>query len=767
MKDVQDLSLSMAHCRLELLEMRRLLCSTHDELTGARHRHHGTLGTFAADYEPVLPPPPPSLMSQFASAATAGPALVVPLTDVPVLNSHPGAPASLYLDFVGDDTADWGGLRPGHTPALDQDGDPTTFSQAELDTIRGAWAAVAEDYSPFSLNVTTVDPGNRDDFKTMEVVIGGNGAWYGQPAGGVSFIDSFHSPDPNVAYVFINTDANNIGAAISHEAGHGFGLQHQSVFDATGAKTDEYSRGDGTSAPIMGYGYLPRQTWWQGSSSLGAQVSQDDVSVIASSANGFGYRPDDAPDAPASAKKLTAASATNGVSVFSTSGVIERSTDQDWYSFTTTAAGSVTAAVDVAPQFANLDARLELRNSAGTLIASSDTESLGEAITVTLAPGTYRLGVMSRHYSDGSGAVYERHGDIGQYTVRVDAPNPPQQSPHLKTPFAISATGATTIQLEDYDNGGESIAYHDTTAANTGGWYRTGEGVDLKPAGDVANNYRLGDVAAGEWVEYTINVAQAGAYTFDLRASSPGAGASLHVAVDDADVSGSLSVPNTGGWSRYATISKSGVNLAAGTHVLRVAFDTVSPATGLAGGFDSIRVTKSAPASTTLTLNSSAAAHVRDGQYAAQNFGTDPQLELKRSSVTGYAREAYLLFDLTSVTSITSAVLRLFGGIESNAAQNLGLGVFAMSNTAATWDQHQLTWNNRPPSTTQPIATTTITDATMRWYSLDVTTYLKSQKAAGRTSVTLVLKMTTYGSKRVLVNSDDAAMNRPQLQIKT
>jgi hypothetical protein len=112
-------------------------------------------------------------------------------------------------------------------------------------------------------------------------------------------------------------------------------------------------------------------------------------------------------------------------------------------------------------------------------------------------------------------------------------------------------------------------------------------------------------------------------------------------------------------------------------------------------------------------------------------------------------------------------VLRLFGGIESNATSNLGLGVFALANNAASWNPHQITWNSRPASAAQPIATTTITDATMRWYSLDVTSYLKAQKAAGRTSVTLVLKMTTEGSKRVLFNSDDAAANQPQLQIKT
>src|SRR5205823_143563 len=107
-----------------------------------------------------LPLPPQTAPSAAVAAISPN---KYPLSSIPALNSHPGAPASLYLDFVGADIPTWGGYHPGTVPALDQDGDVTTFDDAELTTIRGAWAAVAEDYSPFNLNVTTVDPGNRDN----------------------------------------------------------------------------------------------------------------------------------------------------------------------------------------------------------------------------------------------------------------------------------------------------------------------------------------------------------------------------------------------------------------------------------------------------------------------------------------------------------------------------------------------------------------------------------------------------------------------------
>jgi lysozyme len=77
----------------------------------------------------------------------------------------------------------------------------------------------------------------------------------------------------------------------------------------------------------------------------------------------------------------------------------------------------------------------------------------------------------------------------------------------------IVATGATTvIQAEYYDIGGEGVSYHDTTpTSNTGNVFRTSvrEGVDLLGIPNTAN-YRITDSFAGEWVEYTVDVNQAG-----------------------------------------------------------------------------------------------------------------------------------------------------------------------------------------------------------------------------------------------------------------
>ena len=79
------------------------------------------------------------------------------------------------------------------------------------------------------------------------------------------------------------------------------------------------------------------------------------------------------------------------------------------------------------------------------------------------------------------------------------------QSPYWGVPFAIPVT----IQAEDFDNGGEGIAYHETTVQNIPGQYRE-TGVDVEACGDVGGGYDIGYIDGGEWLEYTVNVPQTG-----------------------------------------------------------------------------------------------------------------------------------------------------------------------------------------------------------------------------------------------------------------
>src|SRR6185369_13052891 len=111
-------------------------------------------------------------------------------------------------------------------------------------------------------------------------------------------------------------------------------------------------------------------------------------------------------------------------------------------------------------------------------------------------------------------------------------------------------------------------------------------------------------------------------------------------------------------------------------------------------------------------------------------------------------RLTYLKFDLTSVTTINSAKLQLFGQLSNSVQNNIGVAVYGADDT--TWSETGITWNNKPAITTGPLATTTILNATPGLYTWDLTTYLRAQKAAGHNSVTLVLKATSTSDPRVI-----------------
>ena len=139
-----------------------------------------------------------------------------------------------------------------------------------------------------------------------------------------------------------------------------------------------------------------------------------------------------------------------------------------------------------------------------------------------------------------------------------------------QTPYRGSpATVPGTIQSEDFDAGGEAIAYHDASPTNAGGGYRQ-TGVDIQAASE--GGWNVGWISAGEWLTYTVDVISGGPYLLEARVASPGAGGTFHIEVAGQSLSGALTIPNTGGWQTWTTVSK-WVTLSAGRQVLRVVFD--------------------------------------------------------------------------------------------------------------------------------------------------------------------------------------------------
>nr|MCU0981911.1 hypothetical protein [Pirellulaceae bacterium] len=328
------------------------------------------------------------------------------LSESAAWHSKPAAAAKLFLDFDGAPAQDWDSYSIPATPAYDQDGNPSSFSGAELNSIQSIWNRVAEAYSPFDVDVTTEDPGNRDDFLTVAVVIGGSGSWTGGNYGGAAFLGSFSNDLPNTVWVFPknlgNGNPKSTALAAAHEAGHAFGLDHQSRYDAAGNLVAHYNTGDSQRAPTMGTAYYAaRGLWWYGPDPYGPTSIQDDLAMLTDGRNGWSYSADDHGGTFDNPTPL----AVQGDAV-SGAGIVEQMSDQDVFAFDT-APGTITLVGQVAAAGPMLDLRLDLYPAAGELVAGADTAGLGETIVATVPAGSYRLVVAS----------HGGYGDLGQYTI--------------------------------------------------------------------------------------------------------------------------------------------------------------------------------------------------------------------------------------------------------------------------------------------------------------------------------------------------------------
>jgi glucose/arabinose dehydrogenase len=193
---------------------------------------------------------------------------------------------------------------------------------------------------------------------------------------------------------------------------------------------------------------------------------------------------------------------------------------------------------------------------------------LDETVIITLTPSeAYNIG------SNASATVTITDNDAGS-----------GQQPYTGTPFNVNQL----IEAEFFDLGGEGVSFHDAETTNFGGQLRSG-GVDIQNTEDAGGGMNVGWISAGEWLEYTVNIPSAGNYLLELRVASQGSGARFHVEFDGVDKTGSVALPNTGGWQNWQTLTGISVNLSAGVQVMRVSFDQASSAFWV-GNFNWIRI---------------------------------------------------------------------------------------------------------------------------------------------------------------------------------
>ncbi|MEV5960614.1 M12 family metallo-peptidase [Kribbella sp. NPDC051952] len=351
------------------------------------------------------------------------------------LHSKPGSNRVIYLDFDGHTITKTAWNTNGkpatvNVTAYDTNGNPATWSTAEQDVVRDVWARVAEDYAPFDVDVTTQEPAaaaitrsGASDLQYGTRVLIDPTTWYQSSCGcgGVAYVGVYDNTSQHSYYqpalVFtkgVGTGAKNIAEAAAHEAGHNVGLSHD------GTASVGYYAGHGAWAPIMGVGYSKAISQWSKGEYSGANNKEDDFTVIGQ--NGLALRADDHGNGTTDATALTL-----GTSV---KGIYANDSDVDTFRIDL-AAGTFTFAAAAAASGADLDIKLQLLNSAGTVVATADPAAgqtnsatptgLSASINRQVTAGRYYLRVENTGYGNPLNTGYSTYGSRGAYSVRVTA----------------------------------------------------------------------------------------------------------------------------------------------------------------------------------------------------------------------------------------------------------------------------------------------------------------------------------------------------------
>lgn len=384
------------------------------------------------------------------------------LGQIPVLNSLPGSPYVVYLDFDGEvvNNTNWS------ASTINAAASGLTSAQ-----ITEVFNRVAEKYRPFNLNITTSLSVYQAALtsRRIRVVITPTSAWYGS-AGGVAFIGSFGTPAYEPAWVFVNMLSNNpnyIADAAAHEVGHTLWLNHHGKYDASCNRTSTYHPGQGSGqtgwGPIMGapYGYN-MVLWYKGptTSTTCSGSSQDDLAVIVAN-NGFTYRTDDHGNTISTSTNLNIVN--NAVS---DSGIISTTDDSDFFKIVLTQPSNVT--FNVRPYSINpstnagacLHTGLALLNSSGGIINfHSPTTVLNATLTQNnLAAGTYYLrvdGIGVPNYNDNGGTGPNDYGSLGRFYLTCNI-----------TPTGSSSVPVANFNMNTTACSGETVSCTNTSTNN-------------------------------------------------------------------------------------------------------------------------------------------------------------------------------------------------------------------------------------------------------------------------------------------------------------
>ncbi len=142
------------------------------------------------------------------------------------------------------------------------------------------------------------------------------------------------------------------------------------------------------------------------------------------------------------------------------------------------------------------------------------------------------------------------------------------------TPYGdVAAKIPGKIEAENYDVGRSGKAYYDNDGENQGKAYRE-ESVDIVQldSADKSKGYAIGYTGEGEWLRYTVNVAETGVYEVKVNMATPSENAGVKLYIDGKAVTDDIIAKQNGenDWSTYSEVSAKTKEIEKGEHALKV-----------------------------------------------------------------------------------------------------------------------------------------------------------------------------------------------------
>ncbi len=180
----------------------------------------------------------------------------------------------------------------------------------------------------------------------------------------------------------------------------------------------------------------------------------------------------------------------------------------------------------------------------------------------------------------------------------------------------------------------------------------------------------------------------------------------------------------------------------------------------LSGAADNPIIAAIEVVSTHINVNPVADATVRNVPNDVVNYGTSSTLEVKAGSLPSYQRKTYLRFRLTGIPPVGSAKLRLYG---SNIQDNTSVNMVAYGMDNDSWTETGITWVNAPAASGSILGSVNV-NSSIKYYEIDVTSFVRSQ-ASGDGTVSFLVVNPTNQNSRLSFNSRENTANPPELII--